>query len=60
MFKNNKISWTYSYFYSMCKEYTNVYVLKWSFWIVTATCCFNQVKLFNNNYNTTFLVLPSN
>jgi len=27
----------------MFKEYKNLYVLKWSFWVITATCCFTQV-----------------
>lgn len=40
----------------MWEEYNNLYVLKWSFWVITATCCFNQVKIFviyliiNNNF----------
>lgn len=35
------MSW--KYIRSMCKEYNNSYVFKWSFWVITATCCFNQV-----------------
>jgi len=33
----------WKYIKSMFKEYENLYVLKWSFWVITATCCFNQV-----------------
>lgn len=53
----------------MCEEYNNLYVLKWSFWVITATCCFNQVKIFViyliiiylsnilfNNYNNNKLI----
>ncbi|XP_026812488.1 folate transporter 1-like [Rhopalosiphum maidis] len=39
--KHSKMSW--KYFKSMCKEYKSLYILKWSFWVITATCCFNQV-----------------
>ncbi|KAL5245249.1 hypothetical protein ACI65C_012659 [Semiaphis heraclei] len=39
--EHKKMSW--KYFKSMCKEYKSLYILKWSFWVITATCCFNQV-----------------
>ncbi|XP_050539102.1 folate transporter 1-like isoform X2 [Daktulosphaira vitifoliae] len=31
------------YFKSMINEYKSIPVLKWSFWMIAATCCFNQV-----------------
>lgn len=40
--QDSKIS--LKYLRSMGKEYENVYVMKWSFWMITATCCFSQVK----------------
>ncbi|VVC39411.1 Hypothetical protein CINCED_3A006075 [Cinara cedri] len=39
--ENKHITW--KYIRSMCNEYTNMYVLKWSFWVITSTCCFQQV-----------------
>ncbi|XP_016660496.1 folate transporter 1 isoform X2 [Acyrthosiphon pisum] len=39
--EHSKMSW--KYLKSMCKEYKSLYILKWSFWVITATCCFNQV-----------------
>ncbi|CAI6344649.1 unnamed protein product [Macrosiphum euphorbiae] len=39
--EHSKMSW--KYVKSMCKEYKSLYILKWSFWVITATCCFNQV-----------------
>ncbi|XP_025411517.1 uncharacterized protein LOC112684297 isoform X2 [Sipha flava] len=42
--EDNKMSW--KYVKSMCNEYNNSYILKWSFWVITATCCFNQVSFY--------------
>ncbi|XP_050432344.1 folate transporter 1-like isoform X2 [Adelges cooleyi] len=41
---DSQISW--NYFQSLCEEYKNLQVLKWSFWIVLATCGFNQVLFY--------------
>ncbi|XP_022166166.1 folate transporter 1-like isoform X2 [Myzus persicae] len=37
----SQMSW--KYFKTMCNEYKSLYILKWSFWVITATCVFNQV-----------------
>ncbi|VVC39412.1 Reduced folate carrier,Major facilitator superfamily domain [Cinara cedri] len=42
--ENKKISW--KYIRTRCNEYKNIYVLKWSFWVITATCCFHQVTFY--------------
>uniref|UniRef100_A0A2H8TXH1 Thiamine transporter 2 n=2 Tax=Melanaphis sacchari TaxID=742174 RepID=A0A2H8TXH1_9HEMI len=42
--EHSKMSW--KYFKTMCKEYKSLYILKWSFWVITATCCFNQVLFY--------------